>query len=203
MTPNSRLVPFSNVFVPWGLLFAWSLVVAELAPDLYEARAQYTARVMLLTGSIAVGLFLWRQASQVIDREWRWSWTAGWLTYVAHLYFALGMVFHGNLSSAIEHQGWAVAGPNLLLALWWGIDVFLAWWTSSPGKLALVSRWGVHLLFVVATVLSTIPRRTGLTLRLGWICLAIPVAAAVARFARSRGLLQVGCRQTLDKQTAM
>ncbi len=80
-------------------------------------------------------------------------WTLGLAGYGVHLWYGLGIMMGGSLSTVVALQGWVVGLSNLALAALWGASVIVAW--AAPGRF----RWlhmAAGVLFIVSTIGSTL-----------------------------------------------
>jgi len=88
---------------------------------------------------------------------WRLFWTFGYLAFLAHLYWTVFATYHFNWAEIFHSQeGMAIdpervvqhPGPDLFVAVWWGLDVLLAWLVPDH-KWVRAQRAAVHLLVFI------------------------------------------------------
>lgn len=106
----------------------------------------FTIWAALLLAAPALALLPAVERSAAAWRAWRICWSAALLVFAAHFYWAVVVIF-SNDWSRILHTA-RVSAPRLdtVFALWWLLDVALAWGRPHPARWVQVQRWGVHLL---------------------------------------------------------
>jgi hypothetical protein len=144
------------------------------------------ATIFLLTPALCFHIF---SRSTAANTYWRAFWTAAYLAFLVHIYWAVSrvcggdvhVVFNSKVATAafpeclIEHPR-----PDFLLAAWWGLDVVLAWLITDNIKWLRAERGAVHMLafamFFGAFVLAT---KAGIVAHLLGILMAILVLGCV------------------------
>src|SRR5580700_7395039 len=140
------------------------------------------ATIFLLTPALCFHVF---SRSTGSNTYWRALWTAAFLAFLVHIWWAvqgvcggdLHVVFHSQVATPafpeclIEHPR-----PDFFLAAWWGLDVVLAWLITDDIKWLRGERGAVHILafvmFFGAFVLAT---KSGIVAHLLGILMAILV----------------------------
>jgi hypothetical protein len=147
------------------------------------------ATIFLLTPALCFHIF---SHSTAANTYWRALWTAAYLAFLAHIWWAAQgvcggdshVVFHSQVATPafpeclIEHPR-----PDFFLAAWWGFDVILAWLITDNIKWLRAERGAVHMLaftmFFGAFVLAA---KAGIVAHLLGILMAILVlGSAVIR----------------------
>lgn len=112
-------------------------------------------------------------------RWWRITWTASLLVFLVHFYWAAVIIFGNDWSRILNTP--RVSAPRLdtVFAVWWVIDVMLAWLRDHRATWVRVQRWGVHLLaFVLFFMGAAREGELALSRALGW-AMAVAVAAGL------------------------
>ncbi|CAN7415211.1 hypothetical protein LJR129_002614 [Acidovorax sp. LjRoot129] len=145
--------------------------------DLYRTFFTIWAALVLVTPALV--FFVWRRGSALAGSLWRAFWTASLLAFAVHFYWAVVVMF-GNDWGRILHTP-RVSAPVLdtVFAVWWCIDVLLAWaYRGEPGWVR-VQRWLVHILAFILFFMGAAREGELLASRaLGW-SMAVIVAAAL------------------------
>ena len=143
------------------------------------------ATILLVTPALCFHIF---SRSNAPNTYWRAFWTAGYLAFLVHVYWAiwgtcggdLHIVFNSKVPKPpseclVEHPG-----PDFFLTAWWGLDVLLAWLITDNIKLLRVERGALHVLvftmFFGAFVLAS---KAGIVAHLLGILTAIVVIGCV------------------------
>jgi len=160
------------------------------------------ATLLLLTPALCFHVFTTAGAP---NTYWRAFWTFSYLAFLTHLYWSLVGMFHLDWYR-IFHSQEAVAinkeqvvdhpGPDLVLAVLWGLDVLLAWLVADR-KWVRVYRGAVHLLvfsmffmgFTLAPKASIIARLLGILMLLAVV--ACFVVSVIVRDSDPKSLLSV------------
>jgi Animal haem peroxidase len=116
---------------------------------------------------------------------WRAFWTAAYLAFLVHVYWAVWGVCGGSLDVAfhakvfrpdfpeclVEHPG-----PDFFLVAWWGLDVILAWLITDNIKLIRAERGALHLVaFAMLFGAFVLASKAGIVAHLLGILMAILV----------------------------
>jgi hypothetical protein len=145
--------------------------------------------IFLLTPALCFHIF---SRSTAANTYWRALWTAAFLAFLVHIYWAVWGVCGGDLHVVFNSQVATPAFPECLiehprpdffLAAWWGLDVVLAWLITDNIKWLRAERGAVHMLafamFFGAFVLAA---KAGIVAHLLGILMAILVlGCAVVR----------------------
>lgn len=122
------------------------------APDFGAAQRQdlhrtfFTIWAALALAAPALAFFVLRRESALLGSLWRAFWTASLVAFAVHFYWAVVVMF-GNDWSRILHTP-RVSAPRLdtVFAVWWCVDVALAWLYRGEPLWVRVQRWLVHAL---------------------------------------------------------
>lgn len=149
-------------------------------------RTFFTIWAALVLVAPALCLFPFRHRSAFAAEWWLAFWTASLLAFAVHFYWAVVVVF-GNDWQRILNTA-RVSAPRLdtVFAVWWVVDVLLAWLLRSEALWVRAQRWGVHLLaFVLFFMGAGREGELPASRALGW-ALAVAVALSlVLRIARA------------------
>jgi hypothetical protein len=181
-------------------VFVVLMVVAHLAaavlplPDAHANDPFYNhviftiyACIFLLTPALCFHIFSRADAS---NSYWRAFWTFAYLALLVHLYWAFSGSCGGDVADVIfdktqaarAHPGCVVEHPkpDLFLAVWWGLDVILAWTLADNVKWVRVQRGAVHLLaFLMFFGAFVLADKAEIGARLLGIMMAITVIACL------------------------
>lgn len=158
------------------------------AADVAEALRQdlhltfFTIWASLLLATPALALFPAIRQSARAFQAWRIFWTASLLVFAVHFYWATVVIF-GNDWQRILHTP-RVSAPRLdtVFALWWVVDVVLAWVSRTDAAWVRLQRAGVHLLAFVLFFMGAAREGELVASRaLGW-SMAVVVAAGLVRW---------------------
>lgn len=158
-------------------------VLSAQREDLH--RTFFTIWASLLLAAPALALLPLAARSEFAARAWRICWTASLLVFVVHFWWAVVVLF-GNDWSRVLHTP-RVSAPRLdtAFAMWWCVDVVLAWTVVPDRRWVRWQRAGVHFLaFVLFFMGAAREGELHLSRALGW-ALAITVAAGLLIWARS------------------
>src|SRR5580704_7932812 len=144
------------------------------------------ATIFLLTPALCFHIF---SRSSAANTYWRALWTAAYLAFLVHIWWAVQgvcggdshVVFHSQVATPafpeclIEHPR-----PDFFLAAWWGLDVVLAWLVTDDIKWLRGERGALHMLafamFFGAFVLAA---KAGIVAHLLGILMAILVLGSL------------------------
>jgi hypothetical protein len=199
--PGPRFAPFVNVFVPFALLVTVLNLDAEAGllglvsaaganPTL--ARVVYSVWVAFAFAAPAVVLFALfdlRRASPAVYRYWQLFWAFGYLGYLIHAYYAVGVWFEWDFAQIARRQSWPVAVANYALVFLWGADVGVSLiWGQRPGWVWFYRfQWFTHALLVAMVYVAAIqfhtPFRSVQGEILGWVVVGGYGLALLVRLA--------------------
>lgn len=163
------------------------------APDVLPGQREdlhrtfFTVWVSMALAAPAIALFPFAGDSPWAARMWRILWTSSMLVFAVHFYWAIMVIFDGDWARVLNTS--RVTAPRLdtVFAIWWVLDVLLAWTLRSTTMWVRLQRIGVH---VLATVLFFMgAAREGelpVSRTLGWIFTVAVVAGLVAAIIRHR-----------------
>ena len=125
--PSSiTLNQFTAAFFPFGVLLSAALLWPEKTEtlDLDRTRATIWAASTLLIPAFA--LYPFAGLSMRVANLAHLFWTAAYLVFLVHAWWAVFIIFHG-IADTFKEMGALIAGMNFLLVIWWGIEVLLLW----------------------------------------------------------------------------
>jgi hypothetical protein len=137
------------------------------------------AAIILLTPALCFHAF---SGAGAANNYWIAFWTFAYLAFLTHLYWTIAGTFHFDWTEILHSQEGVATdpervvdhpGPDLFLAVWWGLDVLLAW-LAPDRKWVRVQRGAVHLLaftmffgaFVLASKASIVAHCLGIVMGL-------------------------------------
>jgi len=127
------------------------------------------------------------ESSATIWRWWRITWTAALLVFLVHFHWAAIIIFGNDWSRILNTP--RVSAPRLdtVFALWWVMDVGLAWMHNHRSTWVRIQRWGVHLLaFVLFFMGAAREGELALSRALGWAMAVVVAAGLLAWLLRRR-----------------
>ena len=167
-------------------------------PDATEAqrldlhRTFYTAWAALLLVIPALSLFPLRRSSSKAAGYWLAFWSASLVAFAVHLYWAVVVFFEGDWSEIMNTTRVSAPVIDTVFAIWWAIDVLLAWTLPTETRVVRIQRAIVHLLaFVLFVAGAAIEGETGLSRALGYILAAavtISIVVWIGQWRRRRTL---------------
>src|SRR6185503_2042996 len=163
--------------------------------DLSEAqrldlhRTFFTAWAALLLLIPALCSFPFRSTSANAAGFWLVFWTASFIAFAVHLYWAVFVIFHGDWSQITKTTRVSAPVIDTVLAVWWALDVLLAWSIPRENRLIRVERTIVSILaFALFVAGSAIEGEILLSRALGFsLGGAVVIAVLVSWARRSRG----------------
>ena len=122
-------------------------------------RTFFTAWAALILATPALCTFWFRHTSAAAAKYWLAFWTASFLAFLVHFYWAAFILFGEDWARIFDKvaNGRRVTLPvfDTLFTVWWGVDVLHAWLGKSENRFIRVQRVLVHVsafaLFVFAT----------------------------------------------------
>jgi hypothetical protein len=118
----------------------------------YRVIFSILATIFLLTPALCFHIF---SRSTAANTYWRALWTAAYVAFLVHIYWAISPVCGGDLHVVFNSKVATPAFPECLiehprpdffLAAWWGFDVILAWLITDNLKWLRAERGAVHML---------------------------------------------------------
>ncbi|MDF3822939.1 hypothetical protein P3G55_23785 [Leptospira sp. 96542] len=112
--------------------------------DLHVTFFTIWATIALVTPALC--LFPFMRHSAVAGRYWLAFWTVSLLAFAIHFYWAVVLVFGNDWSRILDTP--RVSAPRLdtVFAVWWVVDVLLAWFHRGDALWVRAQRLLVHLL---------------------------------------------------------
>lgn len=207
-TPASRrhitLGQFACTFVPFAFLLAAAMMIPEAPQIIEHHRAVYTIEALVYYRAIysiwltiafmipALVLYFLPGDSTKKTNYWLLCWTFGFLAFVVHFYYTVGVIFHWSLREVYAAQGAMIATSNFLDMAWWAFDLFLAWFVSSKAKWIRVQRTLAHLYIPATFFVSAVVIKHGTVRVLGIIMtLSLLIGIAIRLFRRKRGPVSI------------
>jgi hypothetical protein len=160
-------------------------VVEALRQDLHLTFFTIWASLLLATPALA--LFPTIRQSARVYQTWRIFWTASLLVFAVHFYWATVVIFGNDWQRILNTP--RVSAPRLdtVFALWWVVDVVLAWTTRTEAVWLRLQRLGVHLLaFVLFFMGAAREGELAASRALGWFMAVVVAAGLIAWLARRR-----------------
>lgn len=151
-------------------------------------RTFFTAWSTMLVLLPAVVTFWRRRQAARAAAVWRVYWTMGYVAYAIHLVWAVGLFFRFDLTRML-HSPEFVTVPRLgmVVTVWWGIDVLLAWRSPAEPRWLQAQRIVIHVLIVGLFIAGSLLEGSFAVSRaFGALLVAGVVAGIVARLRHSR-----------------
>ena len=192
------LSQFTWTFGLFALLLTAALMVPELPQIIEHHRAVYTIEALVYYRAIytiwltivfmipALVLHFLPGDSPAKHNYWRLFWTFGFIAFMVHFYYTIGVIFHGSLREVYAAQGFVIATSNLLDAAWWGFDLVLAWFVKSEVKWIRVQRTLAHIYIPVTFFVSAVIIKQGVVRWLGIVMTAALVVSILWRWKKRR-----------------
>lgn len=157
----------------------------SLRQDLHLTFFTIWASLLLATPALA---FLPSVNRSIIAwRWWRITWSASLLVFAVHFYWAVVIVFDNDWSRILNTPRVTVPRLDSVFAVWWLIDVWLAWTCRSTAYWIQIQRWAVHLLaFVLFFVGAAREGELPSSRALGWAMAVVVVAGLLTRLFRRK-----------------
>jgi hypothetical protein len=182
------LAQFTYTFVPFALFLSSALLAAEATLDLPNYRMVYSIWVSLALAIPATCLYILRNGQQSRYNYTTLLWTFAYCAYLVHFYYAVFVHYHGSFREMISHQGLKIAGPNLLVTVWWGFDVITMWKADSAKLWVRIERGLAHFLVFAIFFVSSVVIFKGFVNVLGYaLTAAVAVSLAIRLFAKWMG----------------
>jgi hypothetical protein len=132
-------------------------ISAERRIDLH--RTFYTAWAALILVTPALCTFLFRRTSETAARYWLAFWTASYIAFLVHFYWAVSVFFDNDWARILHNNRMRVSAPipDTIFAVWWGLDVLLAWLVQRSEALWIrIQRALIHLAAFVLFFLGSV-----------------------------------------------
>ncbi len=123
----------------------------QVPPDIRETqrldlhRTFFTAWAALILVTPALCTFLFRRSSKSAAGYWLAFWTASFVAFLIHFYWAVVVIFGSDWGRIFNTTRVSAALPDTIFTVWWGLDVLLAWLIQSEGVVVRVQRALIHL----------------------------------------------------------
>jgi hypothetical protein len=154
---------FAASFFLFGVAIAVALLGPELSTNLELFRTLYAMGAAIALAVPAIFLYALGLDRPSLRNLWRLFWTFALVAYLVHLVYALVFLYklhylaeRSAWEAMIVHYGAALAAFNILISVWWFVDVVLAWCGPTRRWVAL-QRMVVQLLVVAGALVAVIP----------------------------------------------
>jgi cytochrome P450 len=176
-TKKISLAEFANTFFPFGIILIAALLAAEFKPNLNLHRAIYSFWASTVLLIPAIYLYILHGKSAKKNNYWLLLWTFSFLAYLVHLFYDV-FVVSSSIKETFAVDGTVMTASKLILALWWGLDICLAWFSNSSASWIQNQRIGVHIYVGLSFLVGTLIGQQGFARILG-IILAISILIAL------------------------
>lgn len=171
----------------------FSLVPAPgLAPDVQKGqrldlhRTFFTIWAALVLVTPALALVFFRNTSGRAARYWLAFWTAALVAFLVHLFWAVSVIFGNDWQRILQTPRVSAPVLDTVFAVWWCIDVGIAWFSRSEASWVKFQRVLVHMLAFVLFFMGAAHEGELLASRvLGWT-MAMVVGLAALSWATAR-----------------
>ena len=167
--------------------------------DVSYARAQMTAWLAMALATFAI---LWYAAGTIEEPSsravWRGFWTAGFLAYALHFFWAVYRTYDGEYGAIIEHQGTLIAYANFIATAIWALDVIAVWLPRKMTESRPIIKWLHFVVWLWVTVTFAVSAfRTGPIQYVGYVfdgLVILTLALRLRAFIQNAGANQNGGR---------
>jgi hypothetical protein len=169
--------------------YAWHLKLAPLhSLTYYFVIFTIWATAILLTPALCFFILLKPGA---IETYWRAFWTSSFFAFLTHLYWTVVATFHWNFHEIFHSQIGVATNPerivqhplpDTILALWWGMDVLLAWRVRRDVAGIRLQRGLLHLVaFLMFAMALEAPKASRVAHLLGMVMVGAVLSTFMAR----------------------
>lgn len=203
------LSQLANTFVPFAFLLAAALMVPEAPQIIEHHRAVYTIEALVYYRAIysiwltivfmipALALYFLPGDSTRKTNYWLLCWTFGFLAFLVHLYYTVGVIFHWSIQEVYAKQGAIIATSNFLDFAWWAFDLALAWFVHSKAKWIRVQRTLAHIYIPATFFVSAVVIKHGVVRALGILMtVSLLISIAIRLLKRKRGPVSITAHAT-------
>ncbi len=154
-SPGFTFSQFANTFVPFGLLVILALLVPEVHQNMLKGRIAYSVWASLALATPALCLYILPDPSPRRRIYAHLLYTFAYLAYLVHFYYTVFALFGGfaGMWKGFSHP---IAISNLVLTVWWAVDIVLAWADPAPARWLTVERFLARLLVFMSFFLSAV-----------------------------------------------
>lgn len=177
---------FANAFVPFGLLLVLAMMVPEMEHNLLKGRLAYSIWASLVLATVALCLYTLPNPTLQRRVYANLFYTFSYLAYLVHFYYTVFALFGGfaGMWKGFPHF---IAIANLLLTVWWPVDIVLAWRDPPAARWLTIERFLARLFVFLSFFLSSVVFLPGRVTVLG-VAMAVCVGACLLiRWRRMRG----------------
>lgn len=157
--PSSVASLFATLacLVVTAIVVAGALIIAKYHPSIENVWAIESGYAVMIPLGAAAVCYFFRRYSALLTPMWRAFWTGAFIALLIHIWIGVADSLQGKITEVFHTP--LVSHPifDTLLAIWWAIDVVLAWKKSPDQDTALVrfERTVANILFPVAFVWAT------------------------------------------------
>lgn len=119
-------------------------MVAGQRLDLHRTFFTAWAAIALVTPALCLAVH--RASSPRSAGRWLAMWTAAWLAFVVHYYWAVEVIFGGDWQRILHTPRVSAPVLGTVFVLWWSADVLLAWTLRREPTWVKLERVLLHLL---------------------------------------------------------
>ncbi len=180
------LSALTYTFVPFSALTVIGIFLSESHQNVVLGRAIYSIWETYILATPALCLYLLGLQQGKRYTYWRLFWTFAGLAYAMHVYWTFFDIFDGQIEKMFTKQGIVIAGTNVLITLWWMLDIALVWLFNSNQGWIRIQRASIQSLFFLAAVFVGVFRKQGV---ITWLSIAMAVAIFICVVIRIRLVL--------------
>lgn len=173
---------FANAFVPFGLLLCVAMLLPEAEQNLLKGRVAYSVWASLIL--VTPALCLYSLPNPTLQRRIYANlfYTLAYLAYLVHFYYTVFGMFGGfeGMWQSFPHP---IAISNLLLTVWWPVDIVLAWKNPPAARWLTIEHFLARAFVFLSFFLSSVIFLAGRVTVLG---IAMTVAVAICLLIRWR-----------------
>jgi len=173
-----------NCFTVFGILLLISFWIPEMSEDPISGRIRISIFACVLMAIVAV-LSYWFKS---VSPKWAYTsnvlWIFSFILFLYHAYLTI-FVYFGGITEAIEGQGKFIGTSNIILTIWWIIDVFLLVSIGLENR-GIRLQHGALMIAVIGAFLFTVLRRSGFSYIFGVLVLLVFLAALYTLIRVSR-----------------
>lgn len=180
-------------------IFALYTPAAEGRPPVYDVRNAgqkialyrcfYTAWATLILLIPALVFFWFRRRSEKAFLWWQVFWTVSYAAFLVHFFWATMIFFEGDWQAMQNTTRVKAFWPDIIVTVWWGIDVLLSWLIKKENRLIGVQRVAVHLAVFTLFALGALMKGEVLFSKILGVSLVAAVLFALVQYARGRKVI--------------
>ena len=178
---------FSASFLIFAVAIAVALLGAELGDNLDLYRTLYAMAAAMLLALPALFLYALGIDRPAARNLWRLFWSFAFLAYAVHLIYALLFLYKlyylegsGPFAAMLDRYGIVVAVLNIIITLWWALDVVLAW-LGRTDNWVTVQRILIQILVLGAGLVAVMPAAERRLEALAYLMVAAAILGLLGR----------------------